>query len=517
MIIRLSSLSAKYCWRPRTRAPGQRFPVDGEIIKGISSINQAPVTGEDMPVLKQVGDEVMAGTVNGEAPIELRVTRPASEGTISRIARLVEQAQSQRSSAERFIDRFARVYTPSVVALAVLTVAIPVLLFSEPLLGTEDGTHGWLYRGLMLLIIACPCALVISIPVTVVSGMTRLAQLGVLVKSGELLDRMADVLTVCFDKTGTLTHGKPVIVSMQTIACDHIEDQVIACVPCDELLSAAASIERYSEHPVAHAIVTAAGSRPSLGHISHADDVHVTPGKGLSGIKVDCGHKIIVGSADMFTQNEAGWDKARLSAKRAEASGQSLMYIQHGEKMVGYIGVQDEVREDSRDALIALGRMKPPVRRVMLTGDSNQAAHRIAGKLGNVDEVHSGLLPAEKLTQIERLQHYDAVAMVGDGINDAPALARADIGIAMGGGGTAQAMEIADVVLMQDNLSHVDMALRMARDCRSIVRQNIILSLVVKIAVPRFCASGYCDSVDGGGSRRGRNGSGNIERYAFAA
>ncbi len=211
--------------------PGQRIPVDGDIIKGISSINQAPVTGEDMPVLKQVGDEVMAGTVNGEAPIELRVTRPASEGTIARIARLVEQAQSQRSPAERFIDRFARVLTRRAWwPLAVLTVAIPVLLFSEPLLGPEDGTHGWLYRGLMLLIIACPCALVISIPVTVVSGMTRLAQRGVLVKSGELLDRMADVLTVCFDKTGTLTHGKPVIVSMQTIACDHNGDQVIACV-----------------------------------------------------------------------------------------------------------------------------------------------------------------------------------------------------------------------------------------------------------------------------------------------
>jgi Cd2+/Zn2+-exporting ATPase len=470
--------------------PGQRIPVDGDIIKGISSINQAPVTGEDMPVLKQVGDEVMAGTVNGEAPIELRVTRPASEGTIARIARLVEQAQSQRSPAERFIDRFARYYTPSVVAMAVLTVAIPVLLFSEPLLGPEDGTHGWLYRGLMLLIIACPCALVISIPVTVVSGMTRLAQRGVLVKSGEVLDRMADVLTVCFDKTGTLTHGKPVVVSMQTIACDHNGDQVIACVPCDELLSAAASIERYSEHPVAHAIVTAAGSRPSLGHISHADDVHVTPGKGLSGIKVDCGHKIIVGSADMFTQNEAGWDKASLAARHAEGTGQTMMYIQHDAKVVGYIGVQDEVREDSRDALIALGRMKPPVRRVMLTGDSPQAARRIADKLGNIDEVHAGLLPAEKLAQIERLQHYDAVAMVGDGINDAPALARADIGIAMGGGGTAQAMEIADVVLMQDNLSHVDMALRMARDCRSIVRQNIILSLVVKIAFLAFALLG---------------------------
>jgi Cd2+/Zn2+-exporting ATPase len=218
--------------------------------------------------------------------------------------------------------------------------------------------------------------------------------------------------------------------------------------------------------------------------------VHVTPGKGLSGIKVDCGHKIIVGSADMFTQNEAGWDKASLAARHAEGTGQTMMYIQHDAKVVGYIGVQDEVREDSRDALIALGRMKPPVRRVMLTGDSPQAARRIADKLGNIDEVHAGLLPAEKLAQIERLQHYDAVAMVGDGINDAPALARADIGIAMGGGGTAQAMEIADVVLMQDNLSHVDMALRMARDCRSIVRQNIILSLVVKIAFLAFALLG---------------------------
>ena len=470
--------------------PGQRIPVDGDIIKGISSINQAPVTGEEIPVVKQVGDEVMAGTVNGEAPIELRTSRPASEGTIARIARLVEQAQSQRSPAERFIDRFARVYTPSVVALAVLTVAIPVLLFDQPLLGSVDSEHGWLYRGLMLLIIACPCALVISIPVTVVSGMTRLAQLGVLVKSGEILDRMANVLTVCFDKTGTLTHGKPAVVSMKSIVCDHNSDDVIACAPCDDLLSAAASIERYSEHPVAHAIVNAARNRSGLGHMPHAENIQVSPGSGLSGIKTDCGHKITVGNADMFSQNESGWEKASLSAQKAKAAGQTMMYIKHNHKVVGHIGVQDEPREDSRNALIALGRLKPPVRRVMLTGDSAQAAKRIAAKLGNIDEVHSSLLPAEKLAQIERLQHNDTVAMVGDGINDAPALARADVGIAMGGGGTAQAMEISDVVLMQDNLSHVTMALRMARDCRKIVKQNIILSLGLKIAFLAFALLG---------------------------
>jgi len=463
--------------------PGQRIPVDGEIIKGISSINQAPVTGEDMPVLKQVGDAVMAGTVNGEAALEVRVTRPAAEGTIARIARLVEQAQSQRSPAERFIDRFARYYTPAVVALAVLVVAVPVLLFAQPFLDTADGTRGWLYRGLTLLIIACPCALVISIPVTVVSGMTRLAQLGVLVKSGALLDRMADVRIIAFDKTGTLTHGKPAVVSMQTIDCEHNGDEILACIPCDKLLSAAASIERSSEHPVAHAIVTAAGSRPGVGHVPQADAVHATPGKGLSGIKVDCGHKIIVGSADMFTQTEPGWATVSKAAQQAQAAGQTMMYIQHNQKVVGYIGVQDEVREDSRAALDELGRMNPPVRRVMLTGDNIQAANRVAGQLGNIDEVHAGLLPAEKLAQIERLHSAEwAVAMVGDGINDAPALARADIGIAMGGGGTAQAMETADVVLMQDDLSHVHLALQMARDCRAIVKQNIMLSLALKLA-----------------------------------
>ncbi|MDG1462311.1 MAG: cation-translocating P-type ATPase, partial [Gammaproteobacteria bacterium] len=263
--------------------PGQRIPIDGEVIKGISSVNQAPVTGEAIPVLKEVGADVMAGTVNGEAALELRVTRPAAEGTIARIARLVEQAQSQRSPAERFIDRFARYYTPAVVALAVIVVAIAVLGFAQPFLDGADGTRGWLYRGLTLLIIACPCALVISIPVTVVSGMTRLAQLGILIKSGALLDRMADVQTIGFDKTGTLTYGKPVVVSMQTIDCEHNGDEILNCIPCDKLLSAAASIERASEHPVAHAIVTAAGNRPTVGHVPHSDAVQAMPGKGVSG------------------------------------------------------------------------------------------------------------------------------------------------------------------------------------------------------------------------------------------
>jgi Cd2+/Zn2+-exporting ATPase len=462
--------------------PAQRIPVDGEIIKGISSVNQAPVTGEDMPVLKEVGDEVMAGTVNGEAALEVRVTRPSSEGTIARIANLVEQAQAQRSPAERFIDRFARYYTPAVVVMAVLVVALPVLAFGQPFLDTADGTRGWLYRGLTLLIIACPCALVISIPVTVVSGLTRLAQLGVLVKSGALLDRMADVQTIAFDKTGTLTHGKPVVVGMRTTDCAHEANLNDDCGSCDDAVVAAASVERASEHPVAHAIVAAAGERNGVGHVAMAENVQAHPGKGVTGV-IKGGATVTVGTSGMFTQSEDGWDSISPLADSAQNQGQTIMYVGRDNKVIGYIGVQDKIRNDSAGALNELRSMNPPVRTVMLTGDNPQSAARVAGQIAGIDEVHASLLPDEKLAEIEKLHSADAaVAMVGDGINDAPALARADIGIAMGGGGTAQAMETADVVLMQDDLAHVALALRMARKSRRIIKENIALSLGLKLA-----------------------------------
>lgn len=460
--------------------PGQRIPVDGEIIKGVSSVNQAPVTGEDIPVLKEVGDEVMAGTVNGEAALEVRVTRPSSEGTIARIARLVEQAQAERSPAERFIDRFARYYTPAVVALAVLVVAIPVLAFGAPFFDLADGTRGWLYRGLTLLIIACPCALVISIPVTVVSGLTRLAQLGVLVKSGALLDRLADIRVVAFDKTGTLTHGRPVVTSMQTNDCAHPASGFGECEPCDDVMGKAASVERASEHPVAHAIVAAASGRGR--HVGMAASVEAHPGRGVSG-RADCGHVVAVGSRKLFREDQEGYLTVDANARRAEESGETVMYVSHDDQVVGYIGVQDAVREDSRAALEELDRMQPEVRTVMLTGDNRRSAERVAAQVNGIDEVRAELLPDEKLAAIEELGSGGmAVAMVGDGINDAPALARADIGIAMGGGGTAQAMETADVVLMQDDLSHVPLAIRMGRASRAVIKQNIILSLGLKLA-----------------------------------
>ncbi len=467
--------------------PGQRIPVDGILLKGVTTINQAPVTGESMPVLKQPGDVVMAGTVNGEAAIEIETSRLAAEGTIARIAKLVEQAQADHSPAERFIDRFARWYTPAVVILAALVVVIPVWGFGQPLFNSADST-GWLYRGLAMLIIACPCALVISIPVTVVSGLTRLASLGVLVKGGAQLDRLADIETVAFDKTGTLTHGKPRVTVVQTPLCEHTAAND-TCGSCDDVVAVAASVERASEHPVAQAILQAARNRSGVGHLLTANSVVAHPGKGVSG-ELSSGQRVVVGTGDLFNDAMEGWQEVYPGAETAKSRGDTIMYVAADEVVVGYIGVQDEIREITAGALSELAAMD--VRRVMLTGDHRQSAERIAAQIPGIDDIQADLSPEVKLRAIESLHaRHGAVAMVGDGINDAPALARADIGIAMGGGGTAQAMETADVVLMQDDLGHVPLALRMARKSRRIIRQNIALSLVLKLAFLGLAIPGF--------------------------
>jgi Cd2+/Zn2+-exporting ATPase len=293
---------------------------------------------------------------------------------------------------------------------------------------------------------------------------------------------MADITTIAFDKTGTLTHGKPKVSSMLTAECAHPAQELQVCVSCDDVVFAAAEVERASEHPVAYAIVTAAGKRNGGGHINMAANVQAHPGKGVSGV-TQKGERVAVGSKGLFANDQAGWSDVAPHADAAQQEGETIMYVARNDKVVGYIGVQDEIREDSASALAALGKMQPPIRRVMLTGDNPQAAERVARQITGIDEVHAGLLPDQKLAEIEKLSDGNhAVAMVGDGINDAPALARADIGIAMGGGGTAQAMETADVVLMQDDLSHVPLALRVARKSRSVIKQNIVLSLALKLA-----------------------------------
>ena len=458
--------------------PGERIAADGIVKSGRSSVDQAAVTGESSPVVKTVGDAVLSGTVNSEGALEIEVTREAADSTVARIARLVEQAQARRSPAERVIDRFARWYTPAVVILAALLVAIPVLVFSQPLLTAPGAAEGWLYRGLALLIVACPCALVISIPVTVVSSLTRLARLGVLVKGGEQLDRLAAIRTVAFDKTGTLTLGRPSVTGIQASDCEHEPQSDASCGSCDDVIALAASVERSSEHPIAHAIVESARERGLQHRYPAASDVVAATGRGVVG--EIAGSKVAVGTAALMQDHGAIVDAPPFSGFDHES--ETVMMVARDSRIVGAIGVRDSLRPESRSVLEELRQSMPNLRTAMLSGDSERTAQAVAARLGTVDEVRAGLLPADKLAAVGELQRtHGPVAMVGDGINDAPALARADVGIAMGGG-TGQAMETADVVLMQDDLARLPAALRIARRNRAVVRQNIALSLGLKLA-----------------------------------
>jgi Cd2+/Zn2+-exporting ATPase len=456
--------------------PGERIPVDGHIARGTAAVNQAPITGESVPIPRAPGDEVFAGTINGEAALEVEVTRRATDSTISRIVRLVEQAQAQRSPAERFIDRFARWYTPAAVALAALVALIPPLLLGAPLFDTPDGTRGWLYRALALLIVACPCALVISTPVTVVSALTALARRGVLVKGGAFLDTLAGIKVFAFDKTGTLTRGQPVVVQTRTPTCAGSHTR---CDACDDMLALAASVERRSEHPLAQAIVAAAHNRDLTHRYAPAEAVQALAGQGVQGM-LD-GRRILVGSHALFHEQHGSRDALHAQIIDAEAAGQTTILVTQDDELLGFVGVADTPRESSKTALRALKRIDPRIHTVMLTGDNPTVAQAIAQRIGTIDDARAGLLPEDKVKAVKDLQaEYGPVAMVGDGVNDAPALATAAVGVAMGGAGTAQAMETADVVLMQDDLTRLPDAVQTSRRARAIIHQNIIFSLAAK-------------------------------------
>jgi len=461
--------------------PGERIPLDGRILDGASSINQAAVTGESMPVDRTVGDEVLAGTVNGPGALTVEVLRTAGLSTVTRIAQMVERALAERTPAERFIDRFARWYTPLVVALAALLVAIPVLAFGQPFLDLADGTRGWLYRGLAMLIIACPCALIISIPVTVVSALARLAQLGVLVKGGAQLDRLAGVNIIAFDKTGTLTVGQPAVTAIRGKDCEHPVAANDDCVTCEDLVAVATAVESASEHPLAQAVVASAQSRGVANRLPQAANIKAHLGRGVSGDLA--GERIAVGTHELFSHDADCKDEVCTAAAGLQATGKTVMLVGRGANMLGYIGVEDQPRPDAPAALAELHALNGNVKTVMLTGDNRSVADSIARQIGGIDEVRASLLPEHKQSVVRELQQRGTVAMIGDGINDAPALAQADIGIAMGGGGTAQAMETADVVLMQDKLHAVAQTLRISRLTRTVVKQNIVLSLGLKLIV----------------------------------
>ncbi|MCS6946027.1 MAG: cation-translocating P-type ATPase [Steroidobacteraceae bacterium] len=471
--------------------PGERVPVDGRILSGDSLLNEAAVTGESAPVQRGVGDTVLAGSLNGAGALEIEATRAASDSTIARIAQLVALAQAQRSPAERFVDRFARWYTPLVVMLAVAVALVPTLLFDQPLLDNGNGDRGWLYRGLALLIVACPCALVISIPVTVVSALTRLAQLGVLVKGGAQLDTLAELRILAFDKTGTLTRGKPTVTAMQSERCAHPAVEQSECQNCDDVLALAVAVEQRSEHPLAQAVLAAAGERGVQHRYGSAANVRAIPGRGVVG-QVG-GSQVAVGNPALFgADSEHALAVPELLADGVGAASRTVMLVAKDRQVIGAIGVEDELRSEAAEALAQLHALTPPVRSVMLTGDHPDVAAAIARRVGGIDEVKAQLLPEAKLQAIEALQsRHGLVGMVGDGINDAPALARADIGIAMGGVGSPQAMETADVVLMQDDLRRVPRAIALARRARRLVKENIALSLGLKLAFVALMIPGW--------------------------
>lgn len=456
--------------------PGEAIPMDGCVFQGQSTVNQAPITGESIPVNKEKGDDVFAGTLNGTGTLTIEITRLAKDNTLNRIIQLVEEAQSVRAPSQRIIDQFSSWYTPSVVALAFLIATVPPLFFGQPFFNTSTET-GWLYRALTMLIISCPCALVISTPVTIIAAITGAARRGVLIKGGAFLEALADVDVIAFDKTGTLTNGQPLVTAVKDFNCNAQTELVVGCGECcDDLLAIASAVERRTSHPLALAVVNAAEERGVMSKYPVAEDVQTLMGRGVQGQVAE--HLVTVGSHRFFEETLPHDREICNTIAALEAEGQTAVLVAHDNKIRGFITLADTPREGSKAVIAALNALG--LKTVMLTGDNLSVANTVAAQTG-VQEVKARLLPEQKVDVVEALQaegHH--VAMIGDGINDTPALATARVGIAMGGAGSPQALESADIALMQDDLRQLPYVVHLSRFTRHIIRQNIILSLAVK-------------------------------------
>nr|WP_232539991.1 heavy metal translocating P-type ATPase [Azohydromonas aeria] len=432
--------------------PGGRVPLDGSVTRGISAVNQAPVTGESIPVDKQPGDAVFAGTVNGTGEIEVRVTAPASDSTLTRIIHAVEQAQAARAPTQRFVDRFAQFYTPAIFALAAATA---VLL---PLLAGATWTQG-LYKALVLLVIGCPCALVISTPVTVVSALAAAARRGVLIKGGTHLELARSLKVVALDKTGTLTQGRPKLVHWESLHGERDANALLA-----------ASLAARSDHPVSQAIAQGLALRGD-----GITGFRALAGRGVEGV-VD-GRRYVLGNHRLAEERGQCSPSLEQRLQAHEAQGRSVTLLMGDDGVLAVFAVADTLRPGSREAVAQLRALG--VTPVLLTGDNAATGQTIAREAG-IDEARGNLLPADKLAAVEELRRRGPVAMVGDGINDAPALARADLGVAMGAAGTDTAMEAADVVVMNDDLRRLPETIRLSRRTHAVLWQNIAFALGVK-------------------------------------
>jgi Cd2+/Zn2+-exporting ATPase len=447
---------------------------------GESAVNQAPITGESVPIDKAPGAQVYAGTVNGQGALTVRVTRLAADTTLAHIIKMVEEAQAQKAPTQRFVDRFARVYTPLVIAIAAIVALLPPLVGWLSGAGAFGALFGvWVYRALVLLVIACPCALVISTPVSIVSAIASAARSGVLIKGGAHLESLGSLKVIAFDKTGTLTAGRPQVVDVRCL--NHPEGLAWTdCPTCRQMVADAAAIERQSEHPLARAVVQAAEAQDLIPPLAIAEGVEAVVGRGVRGRVGD--HYMTVGTHTYIHESDPDLIDSPLcdAVHAAQAAGATAMVVRDDCCGVrGYIAVADTLRPGVHAVMAALDEVGIE-HTVMLTGD-NEATARAMATAAGVDDVQAELLPGQKVDAIEALlEKYGAVAMVGDGVNDAPALARATVGIAMGAAGTDTALETADVALMADDLGRLPYVVRLSRQARRIIRQNVTLSLGIK-------------------------------------
>jgi len=441
--------------------PGQKIAMDGQVVKGHSSVNQAAITGESVPVEKQVNDDVFAGTLNEEGFLEVKVTKHVSDTTIAKIIHLVEEAQGERAPAQAFVDKFAKYYTPAIMMIAALIVVIPPLF-----LGGEWDT--WLYQGLSLLVVGCPCSLVISTPVSIVSAIGNAAKNGVLVKGGIYLEEIGGLQAIAFDKTGTLTNGTPVVTDFITIDSDN-EEKYLAVIT---------SLESYSHHPLASAILKKADEKAIPYKSISVHNFTSSTGKGIQG-DIE-GVTYLVGSPKLFLDDLTDSQVISEAYLKLQQEGKTVMLFGTKEEVLAVIAVADEGRASSKTVISKLHDLGIK-HTIMLTGDNATTAQSIGKQVG-VTDIKGDLMPEEKLDYIKSLkQTYGKVAMIGDGVNDAPALAASTVGIAMGGAGTDTALETADVALMGDDLQKLPFIVKLSRQTLTVIKQNITFSLVIKL------------------------------------
>lgn len=441
--------------------PGQKLAMDGEVIKGQSSINQAAITGESIPILKTIGDEVFAGTLNEEGSLEVKVTKRVEDTTISKIIYLVEEAQAERAPSQAFVDKFAKYYTPAIMFIALLIAVIP------PLFIGGDWSE-WIYRGLAVLVVGCPCALVISTPVAIVTAIGNAAKKGVLIKGGIHLEEAGRLKVITFDKTGTLTKGTPEVTDIKVLK-GHEED---------ELLGISMAIETFSQHPLASAIIRKGEEKGISLNDYKAEDFKSITGKGAKAIVNS--NLYYIGSPNLFKEMNHLPTSIEDEIKALQIQGKTVMLVGTDQDIIGMVAVADQVRDSSSKViqkLLDIGIQKT----VMLTGDNQATGQAIAKQVG-LSEVKADLLPQDKLETIKSLrEQYGKVAMVGDGVNDAPALATATVGIAMGGAGTDTAIETADIALMADDLNKLPYTIQLSRRALRIIKENIIFALGLKL------------------------------------